>query len=166
MASDEFSFDIGCSVDLQEVLNAINQAQKEMSQRFDFKGSKSTVELDKGESAINVVSDDEIKLRSVLDILKSKLIKRSVALNALDYGKVEQMGGGLVRQAIKIQNGIPMDKAKEIVKLIKDMKLKVNAEIQSDQVRVRSKKKDDLQTVITMLKGKEFGIHVEFTNYR
>jgi hypothetical protein len=166
MATDEYSFDVGCNVDLQEVSNAVTQALKEISQRFDFKGSKSTIEIDKGAKAINVVSDDEFKLNSVLDILKAKLIKRSVALNALNHGKVEQIGGGLVRQNITIQNGIPMDKAKEMVKMIKDMKLKVNAEIQSDQVRVKGKKKDDLQAILTMLKSKDLGIHVEFTNYR
>jgi uncharacterized protein YajQ (UPF0234 family) len=164
--ADEHSFDITCEVDMQEVLNATNQATKEISQRFDFKGSKSTIELDKSKGIITVVSDDEYKLKSVLDILQSKLIKRGIALKALSYGKVEQAGGNTVRQVITLQQGIPQEKSKEIVKLIKDMKLKVTAEIQKDQVRVRAKKIDDLQTIIAKLKEKDFGIHIQFANYR
>jgi uncharacterized protein YajQ (UPF0234 family) len=164
--ADEHSFDITCEVDMQEVLNATNQATKEISQRFDFKGSKSAIELDKSKGIITVVSDDEYKLKSVLDILQSKLIKRGIALKALSYGKVEQAGGNTVRQVITLQQGIPQEKSKEIVKLIKDMKLKVTAEIQKDQVRVRAKKIDDLQTIIAKLKEKDFGIHIQFANYR
>jgi hypothetical protein len=164
--AEEHSFDIVCEVDLQEVLNAVTQAMKEISQRFDFKGSKSTIELDKGKRLITLVSDDEPKLRSVIDILQSKLVKRGVALKALEYGKVEEASGATVRQTITLQQGIPQEKAKEIVKQIKDMKLKVNAEIQKDQVRVRAKNIDDLQTIITALKGKDFGIHIQFANYR
>jgi len=164
--AEEHSFDVVCEVDLQEVLNAVTQAVKEISQRFDFKGSKSTVELDKGKRLITLVSDDEPKLRSVIDILQSKLVKRGVALKALEYGKIEEASGATVRQTITLQQGIPQEKAKEIVKQIKDMKLKVNAEIQKDQVRVRAKNIDDLQTIISALKGKDFGIHLQFANYR
>jgi uncharacterized protein YajQ (UPF0234 family) len=164
--AEEHSFDIVCEVDLQEVLNAVTQAMKEITQRFDFKGSKSTIELDKGKRLITLVSDDEPKLRSVIDILQSKLVKRGVALKALEYGKIEQASGATVRQTITLQQGIPQEKAKEIVKQIKDMKLKVNAEIQKDQVRVRAKNIDDLQTIIAALKGKDFDIHLQFANYR
>lgn len=164
--ADEHSFDVACEVDMQEVLNAINQATKEIGQRFDFKGSKSAIELDKGKGLITLVSDDEFKLKSVIDILQSKLIKRGVAIKALSYGKVEQAAGNTVRQVITLQQGIPQEKAKEIVKVIKDMKLKVTAEIQKDQVRVKAKKIDDLQTIIASLKEKDFGIHVQFVNYR
>ncbi len=164
--ADEHFFDVVCEVDMQEVLNAVNQATKEIQQRFDFKGSKSSIELDKAKGLITLVSDDETKLRSVTDILQSKLVKRSVSLKALSYGKVEQAGGNTVRQVVTLQQGIPQEKAKEIVKLIKDLKLKVNAEIQKDQVRVKAKKIDDLQTIIGKLKEKDFGIHLQFTNYR
>jgi hypothetical protein len=164
--ADEHFFDVVCDVDLQEVSNAVNQAVKEIQQRFDFKGSKSTIELDKGKAVITLTSDDEVKLKSVVDILQSKLVKRSISLKALSYGKVEQAAGNTVRQVVTLQQGIPQDKAKEMVKLIKDLKLKVNAEIQKDQVRVRAKKIDDLQTIIAKLKEKDFGIALQFTNYR
>ena len=164
--ADEHSFDIACEIDMQEALNAVNQADKEISQRFDFKGSKSSIGLDKGKGIITVVSDDEYKLKSVIDILQSKLIKRGIALKALTYGKIEQAAGNTVRQLITLQQGIPQEKAKEIAKLIKDMKLKVTAEIQKDQVRVRAKKIDDLQAIIAKVKEKDFGIHIQFANYR
>lgn len=164
--AEEHSFDIVCEIDLQEVSNAVNQAMKEIGQRFDFKGSKSTIELDKAEKSIKIISDDEHKLKSVIDILQSKLVKRGVPLKALIYGKVEPSAGNTVRQIISLQQGIPQEKAKEIVKVIKDMKLKVTAEIQKDQVRVRGKKIDDLQAIIGKLRERDFGIHLQFTNYR
>ncbi len=164
--ADEHFFDVVCKVDLQEVSNAVHQAMKEIEQRFDFKGSKSAIELDKVKGLMTVVSDDEAKLKSVIDILQSKLVKRGISLKALSYGKVEQAAGSTVRQLVTLQQGIPQDKAKEMVKLIKDLKLKVNAEIQKDQVRVRGKKIDDLQTIIAKLKEKDFGIALQFTNYR
>ncbi len=164
--ADEHSFDIVSKVDLQEVLNAVQQSMKEIGQRFDFRGSKSNIELDKEKHEITVVSDDETKLRSVLDILQTKLVKRGVSLKALTYGKVEQASGGTVRELITLQQGIPTEKAKEIVKIVKDTKLKVQSEIQKDQVRVKAKKIDDLQTLIGLLKGKDLGIHIEFINYR
>lgn len=164
--ADEHSFDIACELDMQEVLNAVTQAVKEISQRFDFKGSKSSIELDKGKAVITLVSDDEYKLKNVIDILQSKLVKRGIALKALSYGKIEQAAGSTVRQLVTLQQGIPQDKAKEIVKIIKDTKLKVSSEIQKDQVRVRGKKIDDLQAIMAMLKEKDLGIHLQFTNYR
>jgi uncharacterized protein YajQ (UPF0234 family) len=164
--ADEHSFDVVSKVDLQEVLNSVQQAMKEIGQRFDFKGSKSTIELDKEKHEIAVVSDDETKLKSVIDILQTKLVKRGISLKALTYGKVEQASGGTVRQIITLQQGIPVEKAKEIVKMIKDTKLKVQSEIQKDQVRVRAKKIDDLQAIIKLVKEKDLGIHIEFINYR
>jgi len=164
--AEEHTFDIVCSIDFQEVSNAVNQAMKEIGQRFDFKGSKSDIEVDKGKGLITLVSDDEQKLRSVTDILQSKLVKRGISLKALSYGKVEQAAGSTVRQVITLQQGIPQVKAKEIVKMIKDRKLKINAEIQKDQVRVKGKDIDALQAVIVMIKEKDFGIHIQFTNYR
>ncbi len=164
--AEEHSFDIVCEVNMQEVNNAVDQAMKEIRQRFDFKGSKSNIELDKGKGVVTLLSDDEQKLKSVIDILQSKLIKRGVSLKALSYGKVEAAAGGTVRQLITLQQGIPQEKAKEIVRLIKETKLKVNAEIQKDQIRVRGKKIDDLQSIIAKIKEKDFGIALQFTNYR
>ncbi|KJU85473.1 nucleotide-binding protein [Candidatus Magnetobacterium bavaricum] len=166
MATDEHSFDITCEVNLQEVSNAVTQALKELSTRFDFKGSKSAIDIDKANNVLNVLSDDEYKLKSVLDILQTKLVKRGVALKALTYGKIEPAAGGTVRQKISLQQGIPIEKAKEITKLVKDLKLKVTAEIQNDQVRIRGKKIDDLQNIIARIKDKDFGIHIQITNYR
>jgi hypothetical protein len=160
----DFSFDVVSKTDMQEVSNAIQQAQKELAQRFDFKGSKSSIELK--EEEIILVSDDESKLRSVTDILETKLVKRSVNLKALDYGKIEQASGSTVRQHVKIVQGIETEKAKAVVKHLKDAKLKVQASIQSDQVRVVGKSKDDLQKAIALIKGKDFGIPLQFTNYR
>ena len=164
--ADEHSFDIVSKVDMQEVLNSVQQATKEISQRFDFKASKSSIEFNKDKAEITVISDDEQKMKSVIDILQSKFAKRGVSLKSLVYGKVEQAAGGTARQVITLQQGIVQEKAKEIVKIIKDSKMKVQAEIQKDQVRVRAKKIDDLQTVMTMLRGKDLGIHMEFINYR
>jgi uncharacterized protein YajQ (UPF0234 family) len=160
------SFDIVSRVDLQEVSNAVDQAMKEIGQRFDFRGSSSTIDLDRNKGELGIVSDDEYKLKSVIDILQSKLIKRKVPLKSLQYGKIESSLSGNVKQTVTIQQGVPAEKGKEIVKLIKNTKLKVQAEIQKDQLRVRAKKKDDLQAVIQLLKEKDFGIHLEFVNYR
>jgi uncharacterized protein YajQ (UPF0234 family) len=165
MAS-EHSFDIVSKVDLQEVSNAVQQAMKEINHRFDFKGSKSNIELNKSTNEIIIVSDDDFRLKSVIDILQGKLVKRKVALKALNYGKVEAALSGTVKQIINLQQGIQADKAREIVKSIKNTKLKVQPEIQKDQVRIKAKKIDDLQLVINHLKEKDFGIHMEFVNYR
>jgi len=164
--ADEHSFDIVSKVDLQEVSNAVQQAMKEIGQRFDFKGSKSNIELDKGKNQITLIGDDEYKLKAVTDILQSKLVKRGVSLKALSYSKVEPASGGTVRQSVTLQQGIPSEKAKDIVRIIKDTKLKVQSQIQQDQVRVVAKKIDDLQSIIKILKEKDLGIHVEFVNYR
>ncbi|VAX30866.1 UPF0234 protein Yitk [hydrothermal vent metagenome] len=164
--AESHSFDIVCVVDMQEVDNAVNQAMKEISQRFDFKGSRSNIELDKDKGVVTVVSDDEQKIKSVIDILQAKLVRRGIPLRTLSYGKVEPAAGDTVKQTITLQQGIPQDKAKEIVKFIKNMKLKVNSEIQKEQVRVKGKKLDDLQAVMSRVKEEDFGIHLQFTNYR
>ncbi len=164
--ADEHSFDIVSRVDLQEVSNAVLQAVKEIGQRFDFKGSKTSLELDKDKSEIGIISDDEYKLKSVIEILKNKLVKRNVSLKTLLFGKIEKAAGETVRQTLTLQQGISTERAKEIVKLIKDTKIKAQAEIRKDQVRVRAKKIDDLQSVIAMLKSKEFDFNIEFINYR
>ena len=160
----EFSFDIVSKTDLQEVANAIQQAQKELAQRFDFKGSKSSIELANDE--ITLSSDDEGKLRSVKDIVESKLVKRKVSLKALDYGKVEPAAGSTVRQKAKIIQGIESEKAKAIVRTIKDAKLKVQVSIQSDQVRVVGRSKDDLQKAMGLVREQDYGVPLQFTNYR
>jgi cyclic-di-GMP-binding protein len=160
----ENSFDIVSKIEMTEVTNAVTQAMKEIGQRFDFKGSKSSITQEK--EALVVLSDDEFKLKSVLDILQGKLVKRGVPVKNLTYEKVESALGGTVRQRVKLQQGIPTDRAKEIVKAIKDAKFKVQAAIQADQVRVTGKSRDDLQAVISLLKGKDFGVELQFTNYR
>lgn len=164
--ADEHSFDIASKIDLQEVLNAEQQATKEISQRFDFKGSKSSIALNKDKHEIVLISDDELKLKTVVDILQTKLVKRNISLKALQYGKIEQAAGNSVRQVVTLQQGIPIEKSKEIVKIIKDTKMKVQAEIQKDQVRVKAKKIDDLQALIALLRGKDLGIHIDFINFR
>ncbi len=158
------SFDIVSSVNLQEVKNAIAQAMKEIQTRFDLKGSGSSVELQGEEIALG--SADEFKLKAVRDVLEERLVKRGVPLKALSYGDVDQALGATVRQRITLQKGIPTDKAREIVKLIKGSKLKVQAAIQGDQLRVSGKNRDDLQGVIRLLKGTDLGIDMQFTNYR
>ena len=160
----ENSFDIVSKTDYAEVTNAINQTTKEVSQRFDFKGSKATVELN-GKDLI-MTAEDETKLRNMNDIFQGKCIKRGISLKALDYQKVEPAAGGTVRQSVKIQQGIPTEKAKEVVKYIKDSKLKVQPSIQGEAVRVSGKDRDTLQEVIAMLKAKDFGIDMQFDNYR
>ena len=158
------SFDIVSNVDRAEVTNAIQQTIKEVRQRFDFKGSTATVELEKDELVLS--AEDETKLRNMNDILQQKLVRRSVPLKALSYGTVDPAAGGTVRQRVQIQQGIPQEKAKDIVKLIKDSKVKVQASIQGDTVRVSGKDRDTLQQVIATLKDKDFGIDMQFTNYR
>ncbi|HMM81061.1 MAG TPA: YajQ family cyclic di-GMP-binding protein [Pyrinomonadaceae bacterium] len=160
----ENSFDVVSKTDYAEVTNALNQTAKEVSQRFDFKGSKATAELQDKDLVLS--AEDETKLRNMNDILQGKLVKRGVSLKALDYQKIEPAAGGTVRQTVKIQAGIPGDKAKEIVKFIKDAKLKVQASIQGDTVRVSGKDRDTLQDVIARLKAKDFGIDMQFDNYR
>ena len=158
------SFDIVSNVDRAEVTNAIQQTIKEVRQRFDFKGSTATVELEKDELVLS--AEDETKLRNMNDILQQKLVRRSVPLKALTYGTVDPAAGGSVRQRVQIQQGIPQEKAKEVVKFIKDSKAKVQASIQGDVVRVSGKDRDTLQDIIAKLKGKDFGIDMQFSNYR
>ncbi|KAB2954330.1 YajQ family cyclic di-GMP-binding protein [Heliorestis acidaminivorans] len=163
MAKDA-SFDIVSQVDEQEVSNAVNQAVREMEQRFDFKGSKSKITKEKDK--IVLISDDEYKLKNVTDILESKMVKRGISLRALQYGKVEDSAGNTVKQQVDIVQGISKEKAKEIIKLIKDSKIKVQTQIQDDQLRVSGKKKDDLQNVIALLKNADLTIELQFINFR
>jgi len=158
------SFDIVSKVNMQEVDNAINQTNKEISQRYDFKNSKSEVSLEDGN--LKVISEDDFKLGSVVDILQSKLIRREVPIKNLEYGKVEEASGGTVRQIIKLKQGIETDTGKQIVKDIKNLKLKVQGQIMEDQVRVSGKNRDDLQAVISFLKQQEYNVELQFTNYR
>jgi uncharacterized protein YajQ (UPF0234 family) len=158
------SFDVVSRVDMQEVDNAVNQAKKEVGQRYDFRGSKTTI--DKDAESITITTDDDYKLKAVVDVLQSKFVKRKISLKALDYGKVEPASGGLVRQKITIKQGVSTEKGKEIVKYIKSTKVKVQAAIQSDQVRVTGKKRDVLQEVIGLLKEKDFGLDLQFVNFR
>ena len=158
------SFDIVSEVDRAEVMNAVNQTMKEVRQRFDFKDSKAAVALEEKDLALS--AEDETKLRNMNDILQQKLVRRGVPLKALSYGDPEPAAGGTVRQRAQIQQGIPQEKAKEIVRFIKDSKAKVQASIQGDMVRVSGKDRDTLQQVIASLKAKDFGINMQFTNYR
>jgi cyclic-di-GMP-binding protein len=161
----ENSFDIVSKVDLQEVSNAIQNALKEIHTRFDLKDSKSDIQLE-GKEALILTSADDYKLKAVTDILQGKLVKRGVPIKALVYGAVEPAAGSSVRQKVTMQQGIPIEKAKEIVKVIKDSKKKVQASIQGDTVRVSGKDRDALQEIIALLKGRDFGIDMQFTNYR
>jgi cyclic-di-GMP-binding protein len=159
------SFDIVSKVDLQEVSNAIQQALKEVHTRYDLKDSKSDIQMD-GKEALVLTSADDFKLKAVNDVLQSKLAKRSVPLKALTYGAIEEAAGSTVRQRITMQQGIPVEKAREIVKLIKNSKKKVQAAIQGDLVRVSGKDRDTLQEIISLLRQTDFGIDMQFTNYR
>jgi uncharacterized protein YajQ (UPF0234 family) len=158
------SFDVVSEVNMMEVSNAVQQAMKEIRQRFDFKGSVSDIRLE-GE-ILTLDSDDESRLKAVIDVLTTKLVRRGVSLKALQYGKIEPATKGSVRQVVTIQKGIPMEKAKEIVKFIKGSGIRVQAQIQENQVRVNGKNRDDLQAVIGSLKAQDFGLDLQFTNYR
>jgi len=160
----ENSFDIACKIDMQEVTNALDQARREIATRYDLKGSKCEITLEKTD--ITVAAPDDMKVKALVDILQSRLHKRGVPLKALTYGDVEQAAGGALRQKLALQQGIPIERAKEIVRLIKDSKVRVQASIQEDQVRVAGKNRDDLQKIIAMLKDKDLGIAIQFTNYR
>ena len=164
MAAAENSFDIACKLDMQEVSNAINQAKREIETRYDLKGSKNEIVQEKMD--IVLTSPDDMKLKAVLDILQSRLHRRGIDLKALTTGDPESAAGGTLRQRISLQDGVPQEKAKEIVRLIKDSKIRVQAAIQEKQVRVSGKNRDDLQAIIAMLKAKDLGIAVQFTNYR
>ncbi|MEI6472567.1 MAG: YajQ family cyclic di-GMP-binding protein [Holophagaceae bacterium] len=164
MAS-ECSFDVVCKVDLDEVKNALAQAMKEIGQRYDFKGSVSKIEL-KDDKVLVLTSDDEVKLRAVVDVLQTKLHKRGVSIRSMVYGKVDPASKGTVRQEVTIQQGIPVEKAKGLIKALKDSKIKVQASIQSDQLRVSGKSRDDLQEVMALFKKDDQGLDLQFTNYR
>ena len=165
MAKDS-SFDVVSEVNLQEIDNAINQANKEISTRYDFKGSKSKITWNKSESQIVLDADDDYKLRSVQDVLHTKLVRRGIDLKSLNYKKPEQASGGTLRQIADIQQGIDTEKAREINKFIKNLKLKVQVAIEGTKVRVSGKSKDELQKVIQALKEHDFGLPLQFTNYR
>lgn len=158
------SFDVVSKVDLQEIDNAVNQTRKEVEQRFDFKGTHNEIELES--DAIVLLGADDYKLEAVIDILKGKLVRRSISPKCLDFGKKEPASGGAVRQRIAIVQGVSKEKGKELIKAIKDSKLKVQAQIMEGQVRVTGKKIDDLQEVIQMLKGQDFGVELQFVNMR
>jgi cyclic-di-GMP-binding protein len=161
------TFDITSTVDLQEVDNALNQARKEVAQRYDFKGATAEIEFSKAESSITLLADDDFKLKALVDVVESKLIKRGVPVRNLDYGAVDDASGGKARQVVKLQQGITTEKGKEIVKAIKEGGFKkVQAQIQDEQVRVQSPSIDDLQAVIAMLKKKDFGLELQFGNFR
>lgn len=164
--AEQFSFDVVSEVNMQELRNVVDQATKEVKQRFDFKDSKTDITLKEKEKELVIVSDDEYKLNAVIDIIKTKCTKRGVSLKAFEYGAVEPALGGTVRQLAKIQNGIVSEKAKDIAKAVKESKLKVQAQIQGEQLRVVAKSKDELQATMALLKGKDFGIDLQFTNYR
>ncbi len=160
----DFSFDVVSKVDEQELDNALNQTRKEIEGRFDFKNSKTSVDAVK--TTITIVTDDELKLKNVTDILQSKANKRGISLKAFDFGKVEPAAGNAVRQVVTVKNGIPKDKARPLVEAIKAAKLKVNAQIQDEQIRVSSKSKDDLQKAQALLKATDTDLPLQFTNYR
>jgi cyclic-di-GMP-binding protein len=165
MAADN-SFDIVSKVDIQEVRNAIDQAIKEVRARFDLKDSNSEIKLEDEDKAIQLASENEYKLKAVTEILQQKLVKRGISLKNLEYGKIEPASGASVRQKITLQQGIPTEKAKDIVRVIKDSKKKVQASIQGDTVRITGKDRDTLQEAIALLRGHDFGIDMQFTNYR
>jgi uncharacterized protein YajQ (UPF0234 family) len=163
----QVSFDITSGVDLQEVDNAVNQAKKELAQRYDFKGSKSSIEFKRGENIIEIVADDKFRMDAVWDILTTRMIRRGVAVKNLSHTDAEGFSGGLIKRTVTLQQGISSDAAKAIVKYLKDQKLKkVQAAIQGDQVRVSSPSKDELQTAIRVLKAHDFGVELQFGNYR
>jgi uncharacterized protein YajQ (UPF0234 family) len=165
MASNP-SFDIVSEVDMQEVDNAVNQAKKELATRYDFKGSKSSVDLNRDEKKITLIADDDFKLRSLRDILATKMAKRGVSLKSLQYGEPEKAFEGTLRQKVDIATGIDKEKAKELVKIIKDLGLKVQASIEGEKIKVSAVKKDDLQSVISHLRSIDFPLALSFTNYR
>ncbi len=160
------SFDVASKIDMNEVLNAVQQTSKEIGTRYDLKDSKSTVELNEKEHKIMLASSDEYKLKAVTEILGQKLVKRNVPLKGLEYGTITYASAGSVKQEITLQQGISTEKAKDVVKLLKDSKLKVQASIQGDVVRVSGKDRDTLQQAIALLRGKDFGIDMQFINFR
>lgn len=166
MAKESFSFDIVSEADLQEVDNAVNQVKKELVQRFDFKGSKSSIEYNRTEKKITLVGDDDFKLNSVKDILAAKLAKRGVSMKLVTFGEIQHVFAGCSQQVANLAAGIPHDKAKELVKIIKSLDLKVQAQIEGEKIRVSSPKKDDLQSVIAYIRKMDYPLALSFCNYR
>jgi len=164
--AENHSFDVVSKVDYQEVSNAINQALKEIKQRYDFKDALAEIDLNQKENKLTIASTDDYKVNSIIDILKQKFVKRNVPLKAFDYGETKPAGGNTVKMEVAIQSGISKEKAKDIIKDIKDSKIKVQAQIQDDQLRIIGKDLDDLQEIIKMLKQKDYGINMNFVNYR
>jgi len=164
--ADNFSFDIASEVDLQEADNAVNQAKKELSQRYDFRGSKSSIEYNRDEKKITLIADDDFKLRSLTDILSTKIVKRGISLKSLNFKDPEKAFEGTLRQVIEINTGIPKEKAKDLAAIIKGLNLKVQAQIEGEKLRVSSPKKDDLQAVIAHLRAIDFPVAISFCNYR
>ncbi|NLE11569.1 MAG: YajQ family cyclic di-GMP-binding protein [Actinobacteria bacterium] len=160
------SFDVVSRVDMQEMDNAINQVKKEIATRFDFRGSKTSLELDRKEGKIQVLTEDDMKLRAIKDMLIAKVVHRSIEAQALVFEQPEKAGGDMLRQTVTVTNGIDIDTARKAVKLVKETKLKVQAAIQGDEVRITGKKRDDLQDVIQMLKEADLGMPLQFVNYR
>jgi uncharacterized protein YajQ (UPF0234 family) len=164
--AQQFSFDVVSQFNEQEVDNAVNQAKKEVEQRYDFKGTNTEIDLNLKEKTITLHTSDDMKLRALHEILNGKMIKRGISLKALDYGTAEQASGGTLRQVITLKSGLESEQAKQITRMVKDLKLKVQAQIQGEEVRIIGKSKDDLQTAITALKGQNFEFPIQFTNYR
>jgi uncharacterized protein YajQ (UPF0234 family) len=162
----QVSFDITSAVDLQEVDNAINQARKEIGQRYDFKGSKAAIEFKRAENVIEIVADSPMQMTAVWDILQVRMIRRGVPVKNLTPSEVEPISGGMVKRTVALQQGVPSDAAKSIVKYLKDQKLKLQAAIQGDQLRVTSSSKDELQKAMGLLRGQDFGCELKFGNYR
>jgi uncharacterized protein YajQ (UPF0234 family) len=162
----QVSFDITSAVDLQEVDNAINQARKEIGQRYDFKGSKAAIEFKRAENVIEIVADSPMQMTAVWDILQVRMIRRGVPVKNLTPSEVEPISGGMVKRTVALQQGVPSDAAKSIVKYLKDQKLKLQAAIQGDQLRVTSSSKDELQKAMAQLRGQDFGCELKFGNYR
>ena len=161
------SFDVTSKVDLQEVDNAVNQARKEVAQRYDFKGSKTAIDFDRAEGTLTLVADDEFKMRALWEVLQTRLVRRKVPVKNLKPGSIERAANDTVRRLITLQQGIPTEAARAVVKFLKDRKLrKVQAAIQGDQIRITSPSKDELQSVIQMLREEDFGIELQFGNYR
>lgn len=164
--ADKFSFDIVSEVNMMEVENAVNQAQKELLNRFDFKGSKSLIDLNKNDKKITLIADDDYKMKALKDILEGRFAKRGVSIKCLNYKSQEKAFEGYIRQVAEIISGLPSDKAKELSKLIRDSKIKIQTQIDGSKVKVISSKKDDLQQVISYLKEVSFSLPLQFTNYR
>jgi uncharacterized protein YajQ (UPF0234 family) len=164
--ADTYSFDIVSEIDWQEIDNAVNQARKEILQRYDFKGSKSTIDYSQKDKSITIMGDDDYKTKAIIDMLQNKFVKRNIPLKSMKYKPEEQASGGMIRQEIEILQGISKENAKHIVKILKDSKIKVQAAIQDEQVRVTSRDKDLLQEAISIVKGAELDFAVQFTNYR